>query len=85
MSTAWPTAPVPEAPGHVEVPWDAVDAWFQEQDEVRLHAPNPYHRVEYVRTIRRLVDRARTRSWSTPPTRLAVYETALEPKLYVSA
>jgi len=74
---------VAEAPGHVEVPWPAVDAWFQEEDEVRLHAPNPYHRVEAVRSARRLrvevagavlVDAADT---------LAIYETALEPRLYV--
>jgi len=44
--------PVPEAPGHVEVPWDAVDAWYQEDDPVFLHAPNPYHRVECVHTSR---------------------------------
>ena len=43
-----------EAAGYVEVPWGAGDTWLQEEDEVRLHAPNPYHRVEYVRTQRRV-------------------------------
>ena len=76
--------PVPEAPGHVEVPWDAVAHWYQEQDVVRLHAPNPYHRVEYLQgtgrhlrvTIGELV------LCDTDDT-VAVYETALEPRLYV--
>lgn len=78
-----PTVAVAEAPGHVEVPWDAVEAWYQEDDEVLLHAPNPYHRVEYVRSSRRLrVEVAGVVLVDTTAT-LAVYETALEPKLYV--
>jgi uncharacterized protein (DUF427 family) len=76
--------PVPEATGHVEVPWTAVDAWYQEDEQVLLHAPNPYHRVEYVRSSRRLrVAVAGTVLVDTTDT-LAVFETALEPRLYVS-
>ena len=78
------TAPVPEAPGHVEVPWSAADTWFQEEDEVRLHAPNPYHRVEYVKTNRHLRVTAAGEVLVDTTDTLAVYETALEPKLYVS-
>jgi uncharacterized protein (DUF427 family) len=78
------SVPVPEAAGHVEVPWNAVDTWYQEADEVRLHAPNPYHRVECVRTTRRLrVEVADTVLVDTTDT-LAIYETALEPRLYVT-
>jgi uncharacterized protein (DUF427 family) len=74
---------VPEAPGHLEVPWGAADAWYQEEDEVLLHAPNPYHRVECVRSARRVrVEVAGTVLVDTADT-LAVYETALEPRLYV--
>jgi uncharacterized protein (DUF427 family) len=77
------TQEVPEAPGHVEVPWGAADTWFQEQDEVRLHAPNPYHRVEYVRSNRHLRVTAGDEVLVDTADTLAVYETALEPKLYV--
>lgn len=79
-----PTVAVAEAPGHVEVPWDAVDTWYQEEDEVLLHAPNPYHRVEYLRSSRRLrVEVADVVVVDTTDT-IAVYETALEPRLYVA-
>lgn len=78
-----PATPTPEAPGFVEVPWRAADAWFQEEDEIRLHAPNPYHRVEYVRTNRHLRVTAAGEVVVDTYARLAVYETALEPKLYV--
>jgi hypothetical protein len=32
---------VPEAPGYVHVPWDAVDAWFEEGRELVHYPPNP--------------------------------------------
>ncbi len=75
---------VAEAGGYVEVPWRAVDTWFQEEDEVRLHAPNPYHRVEYVKTRRRLRVVAGGEVLVDTTDTLAVYETALDPKLYVA-
>jgi uncharacterized protein (DUF427 family) len=76
--------PVPEAPGHVEVAWGAADAWYQEEDEIRLHPPNPYHRVEYVRSKRRLRVTVADEVVVDTNDTLAVYETALEPKLYVA-
>jgi uncharacterized protein (DUF427 family) len=76
--------PVPEAPGHVEVPWDGVDAWYQEDDRVLLHAPNPYHRVECVRTSRRLRVEAAGVALVDAAGFLAVYEAALEPRAYVA-
>ena len=78
------TVPVPEAPGHVEVPWDAVDAWYQEDDPVFLHAPNPYHRVECVHTSRHVrVSVAGVALVDTTGV-LVVYEAALEPRVYVA-
>ena len=75
--------PEPEAPGYVRVPWDAVDAWYEEDEQVFMHPRNPYHRVDCVRTRRRLrVDVAGTALVDTDET-LGVYETALEPRLYV--
>ena len=76
--------PMPEVPDRVEVAWNAVDEWYQERDRVLLHAPNPYHRVEYVHSDRPfrvtiggadVVDTSET---------IVVYETALEPRIYVS-
>jgi uncharacterized protein (DUF427 family) len=78
-----PAYAVAEAPGHVRVPWEAVEDWYEEDERVFSHPRNPYHRVDCVRTSRRLrvvvggvvlVDTTET---------VGVYETALEPKLYV--
>jgi len=74
---------VPDVPGHVAVPWDAVDAWFEEDERVFGHPRNPYHRVDCLRSARHLrVEAAGTVLVDTTTT-LAVYETALEPRLYV--
>ena len=78
-----PVDPEPEASGHVRVPWDAVDEWYEEDEKVHGHPRNPYHRVDCVRTRRRLrVEVAGATLVDTDDT-LGVYETALEPRLYV--
>jgi uncharacterized protein (DUF427 family) len=73
----------PDAPGYVALAWDAVDAWFEEDEEVFGHPRNPYHRIDCLRSRRRLrVEAAGATVVDTDDT-LAVYETALEPRLYV--
>ena len=48
-----PAEQVPEGPGFVRVPWDAVDAWFEEGRKLVHYPPNPYHRVDCRPTNRR--------------------------------
>jgi uncharacterized protein (DUF427 family) len=77
------TEPETEAPGYVRVPWQAVDAWYEEDERMLGHPRNPYHRVDCVRTSRRLhVEVAGVTLVDTAET-IGVYETALEPRLYV--
>jgi len=44
----------PAEAGHVRVPWGAVDAWYEEGEEVVVHVRDPYHRIDVVPTSRRL-------------------------------
>ena len=79
-----PNAPVAEAPGFVTVPWDAIDTWLEEGRELVHYPPNPYHRVDYRPTTRRLrVEVAGTTLVDTDDT-IIVFETALSTKLYVA-
>jgi uncharacterized protein (DUF427 family) len=72
-----------EAPGYVTVPWEAVGAWFEEDEQMFGHVRNPYHRVDSLRSHRPLrVEAAGTILVDTTET-VVVYETALEPRLYV--
>ncbi len=78
-----PGEPVAEAPGFVQVPWDAVDTWTEEGRTLVHYPPNPYHRVDCRPTTRRLrVEVADTALVDTDET-VIVFETALDPRLYV--
>lgn len=78
-----PHEPEVEAPGYVQVPWDAVDVWFEEGRRLVHYPPNPYHRVDCRPTRRRLrVTLAGTTLVDTDDT-VIVFETSLEPRLYV--
>ena len=78
--------PEPDVPGHVAVAWATVDAWYEENLhlEFQRYPKNPYHRVDCLPSSRRLrVGCGAVVLVDTTDT-LAVYETALEPRLYVS-
>jgi uncharacterized protein (DUF427 family) len=75
--------PEPEAPGFVHVPWGAADTWLEEGRKLVHYPPNPYHRVDCRPTKRRLrVSVSGTVLVDTHDT-VIVFETALEPRLYV--
>ena len=79
-----PHQPEPAAPGYVAVPWDAVDAWFEEGRQLVHYPPNPYHRVDCRPTTRLLrVSVGGTTLVDTSETTI-VFETALEPRIYVA-
>lgn len=76
--------PEPETPGYVTVDWAAVDRWLEEDEEVHGHPRNPYHRIDSLRSHRRLrVEAAEFVLVDTDQT-VVVYETALDPRLYVA-
>ncbi len=92
LSYAFPAADVgalphelePLAPGYVRVAWDAVDQWREEGRVLVHYPPNPYHRVDCRPGRRRLrVAVGGTVLVDTDDTVL-VFETALEPRLYVA-
>jgi uncharacterized protein (DUF427 family) len=78
-----PSEPEPEAPGYVHVPWDAVETWLEEGRELVHYPPNPYHRVDCRPTQRRLRVAVDGRVLVDTDDTVIVFETALEPRLYV--
>ncbi|MDQ6696947.1 MAG: DUF427 domain-containing protein [Actinomycetota bacterium] len=79
-----PSEPEMEAPGFVRVPWDAVDAWYEEGRKLVHYPPNPYHRVDCRPTMRQLcVEIAGATLVDTDDT-IILFETSLAPKLYVA-
>lgn len=79
-----PNEPVAEAPGYVSVPWDAVEVWVEEGRKLVHYPPNPYHRIDCRPTRRGLrVSAAGAVLVDTDDT-IILFETALEPRLYVN-
>jgi uncharacterized protein (DUF427 family) len=45
----------PDLAGYVAIPWDQVDAWYEEDEPLIAHAVDPYHRVDVRRSSRHVV------------------------------
>ena len=70
-------------PDAVKLHWDAMDAWFEEDEQVFVHARNPYTRVDILASSRHVgvqVDGA-TLAESVKPTLL--FETGLPVRYYL--
>ncbi len=76
-------SPHRDADGFLAVDWGTPDHWYEEEDEVFLHPRNPYHRIECLRTTRHLRVEVAGAVLVDAPATIALYETALEPRLYV--
>jgi uncharacterized protein (DUF427 family) len=48
----YPDSPVEEIRDLVRFEWEAMDAWFEEDEEVFTHARDPHHRVDILRSSR---------------------------------
>lgn len=79
-----PSRDVPEAPGFVVVPWEAVDAWLEEGRRLVHYPPNPYHRVDCRPTNRGLRVTAAGATLVDTVDTVIVFETSLHPRLYAA-
>jgi uncharacterized protein (DUF427 family) len=78
-----PTEAASDAPGYVTVASDAVDAWYEEDEEFFGHPRNPYHRIDCLRSSRPLRVEAEGIVLVDTNDTMVVDETALDPRLYV--
>ncbi len=79
----YPESPIEELRDAARFEWDAMDAWFEEDEEVYFHPRNPQTRVEILpssRTVRVEVDGV-VLAESTHPH--VLFETGLPPRWYL--
>jgi uncharacterized protein (DUF427 family) len=78
-----PIAECPDISGHVAFYWDALDSWWEEDDQVFRHARDPYHRVDVLRSSRHV--RVELDGETVADTRrpLLLVETGLPPRWYI--
>jgi uncharacterized protein (DUF427 family) len=74
---------LPGLAGLVRFEWDALDAWFEEDEEVFVHPRNPYTRVDALRSTRRVrveLDGVVLAESSSP---VLLFETGLPTRYYL--
>jgi uncharacterized protein (DUF427 family) len=73
----------PELEGYIAFAWQAMEAWFEEDDQIRVHPHDPYHLIDvrpssrHVRVVGRGVTVAETRR------PVLLFETGLPPRFYI--
>jgi uncharacterized protein (DUF427 family) len=74
---------IAELAGHIRFEWDALDAWFEEDEQVFVHPRNPYVRVDALRSTRhvRIERDGVVLAQSRAP--VLVFETGLPTRYYV--
>jgi uncharacterized protein (DUF427 family) len=79
----YPDSPIPELRELVRLDWGAMDAWFEEDEEVYTHPRDPYSRVDILDSSRhvRVEVAGVTVAESTHPRIL--FETGLPPRFYL--
>ncbi|TKG73435.1 DUF427 domain-containing protein [Prauserella endophytica] len=50
--TDYPESPLDELRDHVRLDWDAMDAWFEEDEEVYVHPRDPHTRIDILPSSR---------------------------------
>lgn len=70
--------------GHFRFDWDAVDEWFEEDEEIFVHPRNPYARTDVLRSTKQVrveLDGVVLAETSSP---LILFETGLPPRYYLN-
>lgn len=79
--------PLPEAPAalasHLAFYWEAMDAWYEEDQEIYVHPRDPYHRVDLVASDRHVRVRVGGHTVAESDRAVAVFETGLPPRWYL--
>ncbi len=85
VDAAWQyrDSPIEELRGHIRFDWDAMDAWFEEDEEVFTHARSPYTRIDILPTSRHVRVELNGVVLADSPRALVLFETGLAPRWYL--
>lgn len=82
-AVTYPGSPLEPIRGHVRFSWDAMDAWFEEDEQVYVHPRDPYTRVDILPSSRHV--RVEVGGVTVADSRHAriLFETGLPPRYYL--
>ena len=78
-----PLQAAPPLAGHLAFEWNAMDAWFEEDEEIIGHPRDPYHRVDVRRSTRRVVVRVGGEVVAETHRPMLLFETCLQTRYYI--
>ena len=76
------TIPLDGLEGTVRFEWDALDTWFEEDEEMFVHPRNPYTRVDALRSTRRVRVELAGAVLAESAAPVMVFETGLPTRYY---
>ncbi len=76
-------SPIPELRDLIRLDWDAMDAWFEEDEEVYTHPRDPYTRVDILATSRRVRVEVEGTVLAESTNARVLFETGLPPRWYI--
>ena len=76
-------SPIDELRDHVRLDWAAMDAWFEEDEEVFTHVRSPYTRVDILPSSREVVVTLGDTEIARSTRAHALFETGLPPRWYL--
>jgi uncharacterized protein (DUF427 family) len=74
----------PDLADHLALDWSAMDAWFEEDDEVFIHPRDPFHRVDVRASSRRVVVSVGGSVLAECDRPLLLFETGLPTRYYLA-
>jgi len=77
-------SPVEGLAGTMRFEWDALDAWYEEDEQVFVHPRNPYVRVDALRSTRRLRVELEGTVLAESAAPVMVFETGLPTRYYLN-
>ncbi|MGI8575730.1 MAG: DUF427 domain-containing protein [Egibacteraceae bacterium] len=78
-----PLEHAPPLQDHVAFSWQAMDAWLEEDEEVGVHARDPYHRIDVLSSSRHVVVKLDGEVLADSTRPLILLETGLPPRYYL--
>ena len=78
-----PSSPGLDLTGLVTFDWDTMDAWFEEADEVYVHAHSPYHRIDTLHSTRHVQVRLGGKIVADSKSPVLLFETGLPVRYYL--
>jgi uncharacterized protein (DUF427 family) len=69
--------------GHVRFEWDALDAWYEEDEQIFVHPRSPYTRVDALRSSRRIRVELQDVTLAESSCPVLLFETGLPTRYYL--